>query len=54
MKVRTAQLLEHCITIGITGGILNEDLNGNHDYLIDRFVQRVMNEIDDYFTFEKD
>jgi hypothetical protein len=52
MKVNIARLIEECVERGIRGGILNEDLNANEDWLVERFTQRVMNEIDEYFTFD--
>ena len=51
MKVKLYILLEECIERGIIGGLLNEDLEANEDYLVERFTQRVMNEIDTYFIF---
>ena len=52
MKVKLYRQLEECIERGIIGGIVNEDLTANEDWLVERFTQRVMNEIDEYFTFE--
>ena len=52
MKVHTHVLLEECIERGIIGGLLNEDLEANEDYLVEQFTQRVMHEIDTYFTFD--
>ena len=52
MKVKLYQLLEECIERGICGGIASEDLTANEDWLVERFTQRVINEIDTYFTFD--
>jgi hypothetical protein len=52
MKVKLYRLLEECIERGVIGGVVNEDLTANEDYLVERFTQRVMNEIDTYFTFD--
>ena len=52
MKVNIARLIEECVQRGIIGGIINEDLTANEDWLVERFTQRVMNEIDEYFSFE--
>jgi hypothetical protein len=52
MKVRLYLVLEECVERGILGGLLNEDLTANEDSLVERFTQRVMNEIDEYFTFD--
>lgn len=60
MKVRLAVVLEECIERGVRGALLNEsppkysDGEYNIEYLVDRYVQRVMNEVDDYFTFNED
>jgi hypothetical protein len=52
MKLNLYLLLEECVERGIIGGIVNEDLTANEDWLVERFTQRVMNEIDEYFTFD--
>ena len=52
MKVKFYKVLEECIERGIIGSLLNEDLESNEDYLVERFTSRVMNEIDEYFTFD--
>jgi hypothetical protein len=55
MKVNIQRLLEECIERGIRGGLLNNDSltfwDSKLDFLVDSFTQRVMNEIDEYFTF---
>ena len=51
MKVKLYRLLEECVERSIYGGIANEDLTANEDWLVERFTQRVMSEIDEYFTF---
>ncbi len=52
MKVKLYRLLEECIERGICGGIINEDLTANKGWLVEQLTQRVMNEIDEYFTFD--
>ena len=52
MKVKLYKVLEECIERGIIGGLLNEDLGSNEDYLVERFTSRVMHEIDEYFAFD--
>lgn len=58
MKVRLAVVLEECIERGVRGALINEEPPNltyegyNIEGLVDRYVQRVMNEVDDYFTFE--
>jgi hypothetical protein len=52
MKVKLYRLLEECIERAIIGGLLHEDLEANEDYLVEQFTQRVMCEIDTYFTFD--
>jgi hypothetical protein len=54
MKVKHYLLLESCVERGIIGGLLNEDLTANADWLVERFTQRVMNEISEYFTFNEE
>jgi hypothetical protein len=52
MKVKHYLLLESCVERGIIGGLLNEDLTANEDWLVERFTQRVMLEISEYFDFD--
>ena len=52
MQVKLYKVLEECIERGIIGGVVNEDLTANEDWLVERFTQRVMNEIDEYFVFD--
>jgi hypothetical protein len=52
MKVKHYRVLEDCIERGILGGLLNEDLTANEDWLVERFTQRVMLEISEYFDFD--
>ena len=55
MQVRTIQVLQDCIERGVRGALLNEsapnltDEGYNIEALVDRYVQRVMNEVDEYF-----
>jgi hypothetical protein len=55
MKAKIRVILEESIERGIRGGLLNNDsLSYEYsklDFLVDNFTQRVMNEIDEYFTF---
>ena len=58
MKVRLAVVLEECIERCVRSALINEE-PPNHTHegyniegLVDRYVQRVMREVDDYFTFE--
>jgi len=51
MKVKLYRLIEECVERGIISSLLNEDLSANEDWLVERFTERVMFEIDEYFTF---
>ena len=55
MKAKIQRILEESIERGIRGGLLNNDsLSYEYsrlEFLVDNFTQRVMNEIDEYFTF---
>jgi hypothetical protein len=55
MKAKTRVILEECVERGIRGGLLNTDElsfdKEQFDFILDSFTQRVMNEIDEYFTF---
>jgi hypothetical protein len=55
MKAKIRFILEESIERGIRGGLLNNDsLSYEYsklEFLVDNFTQRVMNEIDEYFTF---
>ena len=52
MQVRLYLLIEDCIERGIIGGLLNEDLTADKDWLVERFTSRVMDELDEYFIFD--
>ena len=58
MRVKIQRILEESIERGIRGGLLNYDsLSYEYsklEFLVDNLTQRVMNEIDEYFTFGDD
>jgi hypothetical protein len=54
MKVNTYRLLEECIERGIRGGLMNEDRDASLEFIIERYVDRVMNEVCEYFSFNGD
>jgi hypothetical protein len=55
MKAKIRFILDECVERGIRGGLLSTDEltfdKEQFDFILDSFTQRVMNEIDEYFTF---
>lgn len=56
MKINVAAVLEDCIERGLRNALLNVDqVSFPYEELtpiVDNFIDRIMREVDDYFTFE--
>lgn len=52
MTPKLYRIIEGCIERGVAGGLYNEDLLGDHNFLVERFTSRVMLELDEYFVFD--